>query len=101
MPAAENAFESTLWRRWAGIRIVGFVTLAAGLAGLLLGPYLLGGAIEDRLGQFVLFRLRGALPSPPEVVVVAEDRASCRDAGPAIGEPAMAALVACPRNRKS
>ncbi len=42
---------------------------------------MLGGRIEDRLGQFVLFHLRGALPSPPEVVVVAEDRASAEALG--------------------
>ena len=68
-------------RRWAGLRIAGFVTLAAGLAGLLLSAGLLGGRVEDRLGQFVLFHLRGALPAPPEVVVVAEDRASAEALG--------------------
>lgn len=63
------------------MRIGGFVALAAGLAGLLLNAGLLGGGIEDRLGQFVLFQLRGALPPPPEVVVVAEDRASAEALG--------------------
>ena len=42
---------------------------------------MLGAGIEDRLGEFVLFRLRGALPSPPEVVVVAQDRASAQALG--------------------
>ncbi len=37
--------------------------------------------MEDRLGQFVLFHLRGAQPSPSEVVVVAEDRASAEALG--------------------
>src|SRR5205823_4805722 len=50
-------------------------------SGLLLNVNLLGRGIEDRLGEFVLFRLRGALPSPPEVVVVAEDRASAEALG--------------------
>jgi adenylate cyclase len=45
---------------------------------------LLGGGIEDRLGEFVLFHLRGPLPPPPEAVVVAEDRASAE----ALGLPA-------------
>jgi adenylate cyclase len=42
---------------------------------------LLGGRVEDWLGEFVLFHLRGALPGPPEVVVVAEDRASAEALG--------------------
>src|SRR5947209_7450355 len=42
---------------------------------------MLGAAIEDRLGEFVLFRLRGALPPPPEVVVIAQDRASAQALG--------------------
>lgn len=42
---------------------------------------MLGAVIEDRLGEFVLFRLRGALPSPPEVVVIAQDRASAQALG--------------------
>jgi adenylate cyclase len=42
---------------------------------------MLGAGIEDRLGEFVLFRLRGALPSPPEVVVIAQDRASAQALG--------------------
>jgi adenylate cyclase len=68
-------------RRWAKLRIAGIVALAAGLVGLLLSAGLLGGRVEDRLGQFVLFHLRGALPSPPEVVVVAKDRASAEALG--------------------
>ena len=63
------------------MRVAGLVALAAGLVGLLLSAGLLGGRVEDRLGQFVLFHLRGALPSPPEVVVVAEDRASAEALG--------------------
>jgi len=47
----------------------------------LLSAALLGGKLEDRLGQFVLFHLRGALPSPLEVIVVAEDRASAEALG--------------------
>src|SRR5207248_9425433 len=69
------------WRPWAGFRIAGFVSLAAALSGLLLSPHLLGGRLEDRLGQFVLFHLRGPLPAPPEVIVVAEDRASAEALG--------------------
>jgi adenylate cyclase len=69
---------------WALLRTVGLVALATLIAGLLLSSDLLGRGIEDRLGQFMLFRLRGALPSPPEVVVVAEDRASAE----ALGLPA-------------
>jgi adenylate cyclase len=57
------------------------VALAAGFSGLLLSADLLGGGIEDRLGHFVLFRLRGALLPPPEVVVVAEDRVSAEALG--------------------
>src|ERR1700732_5370421 len=76
-----NSFGSTVWARWAGARIAGVVALAAGAAGLLLSADLLGSGIEDRLGEFVLFRLRGALPSPPEVVVVAQDRASAQALG--------------------
>lgn len=62
-------------------RITGLVAVAAGAAGLLLGAALLGGGIEDRLGEYLLFHLRGVLPSPPEVVVVAEDRASAEALG--------------------
>src|SRR6516165_2425949 len=67
--------------RIARLRVAGVVALAAGVAGLLLSAGLLGGRVEDRLGQFVLFHLRGALPSPPEVIVVAEDRASAEALG--------------------
>jgi len=80
-PLGGDRLGSTRWRRWAGLRIAGFVTLAAGLVGLLLSASVLGGGIEDRLGEFVLFHLRGALPAPPEVVVVAEDRASAEALG--------------------
>lgn len=75
------AFGSAPGRRWAGLRIAGAVALAAAVVGLLLSADLLGGAVEDRLGQFVLFRLRGPLPAPPAVVVVAEDRASAEALG--------------------
>jgi adenylate cyclase len=78
---AGDPLRSSRRRRWAGLRIAGFVALAAGIAGLLLSADLLGRGIEDRLGEFVLFRLRGALPSPPEVVVVAQDRASAQALG--------------------
>jgi adenylate cyclase len=81
---AGGAWWSTRFRRWAGLRIASCVALAAGVAGLLLSVDLLGGGIEDRLGQFVLFHLRGALPPPIEAVVVAEDRASAE----ALGLPA-------------
>src|SRR5689334_13033993 len=74
-------FGSKQWRRWVGLRIAGFVTLAAALSGLLLSAHLLGGRVEDRVGQFVLFHLRGPLPAPPEVVVVARDRASAEALG--------------------
>jgi adenylate cyclase len=80
-PLAGDRLGSTRWRRWAGLRIAGFVALAAGVAGLLLSADVLGGGIEDRFGEFVLFHLRGALPAPPEVVVVAEDRASAEALG--------------------
>jgi adenylate cyclase len=70
--------------RWAGLRIAGLVALAAGAAGLLLSADRLGSGIEDRLGQFVLFHLRGPLPPPPEAVVLAEDRGSAE----ALGLPA-------------
>lgn len=63
------------------VRVAGLVALAAGIVGLLLSTDLLGSGIEDRLGQFLLFRLRGALPPPAEVVVVAEDRASAETLG--------------------
>jgi len=63
------------------LRIAGFVTLAAALSGLLLSTDLLGGRVEDRFGQFLLFRMRGPLPAPPEVIVVAEDRASAEALG--------------------
>jgi adenylate cyclase len=76
-----HSFGSTVWARWAGAHIAGVVALAAGLAGLLLSADLLGAGIEDRLGEFVLVRLRGALPSPPEVVVAAQDRASAQALG--------------------
>jgi adenylate cyclase len=69
------------WRRWVGLGTAGLVAFAAGLVGLLLSAGVLGGGVEDRLGQFVLFHLRGALPAPPEVVVVAEDRASAEALG--------------------
>jgi adenylate cyclase len=61
--------------------MAGLVALAAGLVGLLLNADLLGRGLEDRLGQFVLFRLRGALPPPSEAIVVAEDRASAEALG--------------------
>ena len=76
MPRAAGHRFGLRQRRWASLRIGGFVALAAGLVGLLLSAGPLGGRIEDRLGQFVLFHLRGALPSPTEVLVVAKDRAS-------------------------
>ncbi len=75
------ALRSIPWPRRARLGVAAWVTLAAGLAGLLLSADLLGGGIEDRLGHFVLFRMRGALPPPPEVVVVAEDRASAEALG--------------------
>jgi adenylate cyclase len=78
---AGDPLRSSRRRRWPGLRIAGFVVLAAGVAGLLLSADLLGRGIEDQLGEFVLFRLRGSLPSPPEVVVVAEDRASAEVLG--------------------
>jgi adenylate cyclase len=78
---ASDAYGSNRWRPSAGLRIAGLVTLAAGLAGLILSAGMLGGKIEARLGQFVLFHLRGALPPPPEVVVVAVDRASAETMG--------------------
>jgi adenylate cyclase len=81
---AGDALRSRRRGRWAGLRVAGPVALAAGIAGLLLSPDMLGGRIEDRLGEFVLFHLRGTLPPPPEVVVVAEDRASAE----ALGLPA-------------
>ena len=80
-PIAGDTFRPRLWRHWAGLHIAGFVALSAGLVGLLLSASLLGGSIEDRLGQFVLFRLRGTLPRPSEVVVIAEDRASAEALG--------------------
>jgi adenylate cyclase len=61
--------------------MAGLVALAAGLVGLLLNADLLGRGLEDRLGQFVLFRLRGALPPPSEAIVVGEDRASAEALG--------------------
>lgn len=63
------------------MRVALVVALGAVVAGLLLKGDLLDGGIEDRLGQFVLFHLRGALPSPPAVVVVAQDRASAEALG--------------------
>ena len=85
--------SGSAWRRReiggriARLRVAGVVALAAGIAGLLLSAGVLGGRVEDRLGQFVLFHLRGALPSPPEVIVVAEDRPPPRrwDSLPGLG----------------
>src|ERR1700745_2119527 len=77
----DNFFGANRSPRWAGLRIARTVALATGLAGLLLSAGLLGGRIEDRLGQFVLFHFRGALPAPSEVVVVAKDRASAEALG--------------------
>lgn len=57
------------------LRIAIIVVLAAGLTGLL-STNMFGRGLEDRLGAFVLFNLRGPRPSPPGVVVIGIDRAS-------------------------
>jgi len=63
------------------LSIGGAVAVIAGLAGLLLSAGPVGGRIEDRLGEFVLFHLRGPLPAPPEVIVIAKDRVSAEALG--------------------
>jgi adenylate cyclase len=57
------------------------VALAAGAAGLLLWVTPPGIALEERLGHYVLFHLRGPLPAPPEIVVVGQDRAAAESLG--------------------
>src|SRR5215472_9462809 len=65
----------------ARFRLAAYVALVGALVGLLLSTNLVGGGIEDRIGQFVLFHLRGPLPAPPEVIVVAKDRVSAEALG--------------------
>src|SRR5215469_18217264 len=65
----------------AKFRFAAYVALVGALVGLLLNTNLVGGRIEDRLGEFILFHLRGSGPAPPEVIVLAEDRASAEALG--------------------
>src|SRR5215472_1167008 len=71
----------TRWPSRGALSIGGAVAVIAGLAGLLLSAGPVGGRIEDRLGEFVLFHLRGPLPAPPEVIVIAKDRVSAEALG--------------------
>src|SRR5215469_3484675 len=68
-------------RRPLRFQVLGLVALAAGLVGLLLSAGPVGGRVEDRLGEFVLFHLRGPQPAPPEVIVIAKDRVSAEALG--------------------
>src|SRR5262245_1579141 len=63
----------TIEREWSwlrGARVAG-VSAAAGLAMLSLG-----GDLEEAYGLGTLFRVRGAMPPPPGIVIAAMDRAS-------------------------
>jgi adenylate cyclase len=62
--------------------------LLVGLLGVLANLTPLGLQIEEELGLPWLFRLRGATPAPPEVVVVAIDKASSNG----LGLPALPSL---------
>ena len=62
--------------------------LLVGLLGVLANLTPLGLQIEEEFGLPWLFRLRGATPAPPEVVVVAIDKASSSR----LGLPAMPSL---------
>ena len=55
--------------------------LLVGLLGVLANLTPLGLQIEEDFGLPWLFRLRGATPAPPEVVVVAIDKASSSATG--------------------
>jgi adenylate cyclase len=50
--------------------------LIVGIFGLIISAMPLGLKLEENLGLYVLFKLRGSRPAPPEVVVVAIDKAS-------------------------
>lgn len=63
-----------------GLRLTGVAGLAAGLAMLAVASPL-GPALEHGPGQLLLFRLRGPVPPPPGVVVIAQDLESARALG--------------------
>jgi adenylate cyclase len=65
------------------IRALGLGLFTGGL-GVLLALTPFGAAIEEEIGLSWLFRMRGAVPAPPEVVVVTLDRRSAD----ALGLPA-------------
>jgi adenylate cyclase len=67
--------------RSAPARFALLVAGVAALAGFLFQLSPLEGALEERLGAYLLFRLRGPLPPPPEVVVVTADRDSAEALG--------------------
>jgi adenylate cyclase len=60
--------ERRLWP-WA---LLNPLLIGAAVAALALSP--VGQALEQRIGSWVLFRVRGPLPPPPEVVIVAMRR---------------------------
>lgn len=70
---------------WRESILLGFLIAVIG-AGLSLTS--LGKESEESFGLFWLFALRGPIPAPPEVVVIAIDRASSRQ----LGLPAMPSL---------
>src|SRR5262245_29210511 len=68
----------TIEREWSwlrGARVAG-VSAAAGLAMLSLG-----GDLEESYGLGTLFRVRGAVPPPPGIVIAAMDSASVEELG--------------------
>src|SRR5690242_12890007 len=64
------------WSTHRGLRVTG-LTVVAGAIFLAL----LGGDVEEAYGLGALFQLRGRQPAPPQVAVVAIDRASAESLG--------------------
>jgi adenylate cyclase len=79
MPRPEKKNPRT--NRWNRIRIAMLLALVPGLLGLAFLHWPLTAGLEERYGLDLLFKLRGPVPSPPGVCVVAIDDASYLEYG--------------------
>lgn len=73
--------KHTRTSRWHRVRIAVLLALVPGLLGLAFVHWPLTAGLEDRYGLDLLFKLRGPLPPPPGVCVVAIDDASYLEHG--------------------
>jgi adenylate cyclase len=88
--SATRTAKTNRWSRWvpwrsANLRRARAVTFVAGLVGLVLNAIPSGREVEERLGNFALFQLRGPLLPPQCVMVVSLDSASRERLGVGFG----------------